>query len=152
MTYTQPRFDVPQFLNPEQPSFEARLEEQERAQSLLWTCDRGFTAPAEIEVRETQHEIFLTVKIPNLRADSLNIQLSQETILIQGEQAIDWMDTNLDWNDYPFTFRSLIPLPSSIQVHSAVADLSRDTLSFVLQKAWKMRYQFKIEPIDRAHD
>jgi HSP20 family molecular chaperone IbpA len=153
-THSQPRFDVPQFLNPDQTAFETRFEEQrqERVNSLLWTCDRGFSAPPEIEVRETQHEIFLTIKIPNLRAESLNIQLSQETILIQGEQEIDLLDTNLDWNDYPFTFRSLIPLPSPIQVHSAIADLNRHTLSFVLQKAWKMRYQFKIEPIDRSYD
>ncbi|MCU0551346.1 MAG: Hsp20/alpha crystallin family protein [Leptolyngbya sp. Prado105] len=153
-THSHSRFDVPQFSNPGQTSFDARLAEQqqEHVQSLLWTCDRSFSAPPEIEVRETQHEIFLTIKIPNLRSETLNIQLSQETILIQGEQEIDLLDMNLDWNDYPFTFHSLIPLPSPIQVHSAIADLNRHTLSFVLQKAWKMRYQFKIEPIDRNGD
>ncbi|BAS58716.1 MULTISPECIES: Hsp20/alpha crystallin family protein [Leptolyngbya] len=153
-THSQPRFNAPEFLNPEQASFDARLEEQrqDRTNSLLWTCDLGFSTPPEIEVRETQHEIFLTIKIPNLRSESLNIQLSQETILIQGEQEIDLLDTSLDWNAYPFTFRSLIPLPSAIQVHSAVADLNHDTISFILHKAWKMRYQFKIEPIDRSYD
>lgn len=158
MTYThsQPRFDVSsnQFLNQEQSSFDARLEEQrqERCNSLLWVCDDGFSIPPEIEVRETHHEVFLSIKIPNLRPDSLNVQLSQETILIQGEQEIDLLDTSLDWNNYPFTFRSLIPLPAAIQVHSATADLNRDTLSFVLHKAWTIRYQFKIEPIDRSYD
>lgn len=158
MTYThsQSRFDAPShsLLNQEQALFDARLEEQRqgRCNSLLWVCDRGFLTPPEIQVRETDQEVFLSIKIPNLRPETLDIQLSQETVFIQGEQEIDLLDTSLDWNNYPFTFRSLIPLPAAIQVHSATADLNQDTLSFVLQKAWKIRYQFKIEPIDRSYD
>jgi HSP20 family molecular chaperone IbpA len=127
------------------PNFDARVRALKHSNSLLWVCNQGDATASKIELRETDSEILLDVIIPHLRADSLDIRLSLETVHIQGEQDADPFD--LDWSDYPTPFQHLIPLPSPIQIHAVIAELNHNKISFVFQKAARVPYQFKIEPI-----
>jgi len=109
---------------------------QNCCQSTLWTGNSGVALIPEIQVLETQTEIIIKVHLPHLEADSLELKITQETVLISGKLGTALAaKTYYDWEFYPGKFQSLIPLPTLIQLQGSVAELQDDILTLICQKA-----------------
>jgi HSP20 family protein len=108
--------------------------------STLWIGDNNSTWISVIQVLETDTEIVLHAEIPSRLANSLMIEVTQETIIIQGEwQRSTEPQDYLDFEFYPGQFQSLIPLPAPIQSQTAIAELKGNRLVVTLQKSWQSR-------------
>jgi HSP20 family molecular chaperone IbpA len=103
--------------------------------STLWVCSSGTTAGSTIQIAETDTEIILNAKLPNVRAESLEIQITQEIILLKGELLVSTgVQNDVEQVFYPRHFHSLIPLPSLVQPQSAIAKCEEDILTLIVQK------------------
>jgi HSP20 family molecular chaperone IbpA len=126
--------------------FQDRLESS--CSSTLWVCDRGTTGASAIQIRETDTEIILSAKLPNVKAESLEIRVTQEIILLKGEQLVSiGMEDDVDQGFYPRHFQSLIPLPSLVQGQTAIANWKEDILTLTLQKSRKQRLSVRLKTL-----
>ena len=126
--------------------FQNRLEST--YSSTLWVCDRGTTEGSTIQIAETDTEVILSAKLSNVNAESLEIQVTQERILLKGELlAPIGMQNDVEQALYPSHFQSLIPLPSLVQPQTAIAKCEEDILTLIVQKSRKQRLCIRLKTL-----
>ena len=115
-------------------------------ESTLWIGNCGVTEILSVQVLETEAEIVLQAEIPNAVAESLDIQVTSETVCVRGEwQEVAEMRNWFELEFHPRRFQSIIPLPGLIQPHAAIAELNNGTLTLTLQKSWQTRRQVRVK-------
>lgn len=118
---------------------------QTSCESTLWIGDCEATQLRAVQVWETEYGITLSAKVPDLLPDSLKIEVSAETVLIQGESCNASKDQSyFDLEFCTGRFQSLIPLPAAVQPHTALAELQDNCLTLTFQKAWQSRKSVKV--------
>jgi HSP20 family molecular chaperone IbpA len=123
---------------------------QNCCESTLWTANRGDTSISAIEVRETDAEIVLQVKIPNVVADALNFQVMPETVCMSGKcQAPPHIPADLGSAFRLLRFQHVIPLPVLVDPNTAIAEIDDDTVTVRLQKSGQSRQPVAVKVRDR---
>lgn len=118
--------------------------------STLWVCDHGVAQPISLDLEETETLLILKLQLHHVRG-SLNLQITPETVLVSGERLDPLkVQTNAELAFDTARFQSLIPLPSSIEPQTAIAQLSDTTLTLTLMKTYKMQPTAKLTVGDRA--
>jgi HSP20 family molecular chaperone IbpA len=123
---------------------------QNCCESTLWTANRGDTSISAIEVRETDAEIVLQVKIPNVVAETLNLQVMPETVCLMGKCQVP-PQTSADLGSalrLP-QFQHVIPLPVLVDPNTAIAEIDDDTVTVRLQKSGQSRQPVAVKVCDR---
>ncbi|MCP6762556.1 MAG: Hsp20/alpha crystallin family protein [Fischerella sp. CENA71] len=114
--------------------------------SSLWLSDRLHNFITTCMVFETKSGISVNAMIPDVVADSLEIQVTNEVVFLQGKQR----KSAKDENDYELEcgysqFQIMIPLPQVIEPEIAIANLKNDMLTIILQKSSRSRQQVKVQ-------
>ena len=119
-------------------------------ESILWSAQCGAPSIHAIEVLETQTEIVLQAHIPNVVAQTLDIQVTPETIYIAGEQqTLVQGETFYDFESSFHAFKNIVPLPNLVAANTAIAQLNEDTLTVRLQKSGQVRHSVQLQCQDR---
>jgi HSP20 family protein len=119
---------------------------QRCCESTLWVGDQGNTSISALQVLETQTEVVVKAEIPNVVAESLNIQVTPETVKIAGVQLESPEYRNyFNLEFYSYRFQSVIPLPHSIQPQSVMAELEQGMLTIALQKTGQLYQPIKVK-------
>ncbi|MCP2728681.1 hypothetical protein [Limnofasciculus baicalensis] len=63
----------------------------------------------EIKLHDTKTEVILKAYLSEVQLNTIDVKISQETILIEGE----WDESSVEGYFHPCRFQSLIPLPYS---------------------------------------
>ncbi|KOP26970.1 hypothetical protein AMR41_06300 [Hapalosiphon sp. MRB220] len=114
--------------------------------SSLWLNDPSHNSITMCIVFETKSGIIVNARILDLVADSLEIQVSDEVVFIQGKQYKYAKDEdNYQLEGRYSQFQSIIPLPILIEPEIAIANLKNDMLTIVLQKSSRSRQQVKVQ-------
>ncbi len=112
---------------------------QKSTQSTLWIGDWGSAQLTSVQLQETAQWLILTIAIPNVTAEELDIQVSAETVLIQGvQQEIAEVENYCCCSYVVGHFQSLIPLPCGIYPEIIEAELENEVLTLKLAKAGKV--------------
>ena len=118
--------------------------------STLWVCDHGIAQPFSLDLQETETLLILKIQFHHSRG-SHDLQITPETVLVSGERLDPLEAQNYSQLEFPTSrFQSLIPLPSSIQPQTAIAELSDTTLTLTLMKAYETQQTAKLTVGDRA--
>ena len=115
-------------------------------QPTIWVGETETTCIRAVEIQETDTELILRVQISDTEAENLDVQVTQETVLIQESS------TELDCVEgyfCPDRFQSLIPLPCPVQPEMLQADLYRSTLTLRLVKKLSAVQRQKVQ-LNRA--
>ncbi len=100
-------------------------------QSTLWIGNTEETAIAQITICESQTEVVLKAYIPDVERVTLDVQISQESILIQGQ----WFQSAEVEGYFRLSqFQSLIPLPYAVHQETVRAFLEQDVLTIRFPK------------------
>ncbi|MEA5598812.1 hypothetical protein [Rivularia sp. UHCC 0363] len=117
---------------------------QNACESTLWVCDSGISQPFSLDLQETGSLLILKIQFHHSR-DGLNLQITPETVLIKGERLNGLDRQNYSEPGFPISrFQSLIPLPSSIQPQTAIAELTGTTLTLTMMKTHESQRTAKI--------
>jgi HSP20 family molecular chaperone IbpA len=123
---------------------------QNCCESTLWTANCGDTSISAIEVRETDAEIVLQVKIPNVLAETLSLQVMPETVCMRGKcQAPPQTSADLGSVLRLPRFQHVIPLPVLVDPNTAIAEIDDDTVTVRLQKSGQSRQPVAVKVRDR---
>jgi HSP20 family molecular chaperone IbpA len=115
-------------------------------QPAIWVGETETTCIKAVEIQETDTEVILRVQFSDIETENLDVELTQETVLIQERP------TELDRVEgyfCPDRFQSLIPLPCQIQPEMVQADLYRSTLTLRLVKKLSAVQRQKVQ-LNRA--
>lgn len=114
-------------------------------QSTIWIGNTEETAIRKIALKKSKTELVLEVLIPDVDSQSLDIQVSQETVLIRGK----WTNkAEVEGYFHPSEFQSLIPLPAPVHPERNWAELNHDILIIRLLKQTPIqqsRIQIKLD-------
>lgn len=132
---------------------------QNCCESTLWTANRGDISISAVEVRETDAEIVLQAKIPQVVAETLSIQAMPETLCLRGAcQAASQTSADLlfDLKDFDLKdtvglprFQHVIPLPVLVDPNTAIAEMDGNTVTVRLQKSGQSRRPVAVKIRDR---
>lgn len=118
---------------------------QTSCQSTLWTSDSFMAQPTAIRVWETDTDIILDIEVPNGMTDQMEVELTEETVLIRGRRSRHHEPQSyFDFEFYTDRFQSLIPLPTLIVPQTAQVKLQGHCLTLMLQKSWRLRQPVKL--------
>jgi HSP20 family molecular chaperone IbpA len=113
-------------------------------ESTLWVCDSEISQPFNLDLQETRTMLVLKIQLHHSRG-SLDLQITPETILVRGDRLPSLETQNFSEPEFPASrFQSLIPLPSSIQPRTAIAELSGTTLMLTMMKSYEKQRAAKI--------
>lgn len=105
-------------------------------QSTLWMGNTAETPIAELTIHESQAEVVLRAYLPDVQSTTLDVQIAQETILIQGQ----WCESaEVEGYFRPSRFQSLIPLPYCVHPETVQAFLEQDVLTIRFPKPGKFQ-------------
>lgn len=123
---------------------------QNCCESTLWTANRGNTSISALEVRETDAEIALQAKIPNILTETLSLQVMPETVCIMGEcLAPPNAPADLENTFGRQQFQHVIPFPVLVDPNTAIAEIDDDTVTVRLQKSGQSRRPVAVKVRDR---
>ncbi|HEY9666037.1 MAG TPA: Hsp20/alpha crystallin family protein [Coleofasciculaceae cyanobacterium] len=115
-------------------------------QSTLWVGNAQTNCIGSIELWETNTDVILHAHIQDMEAEQLDVQVTQETALIQGKLMRHEVEDYL----YPNHFQSIIPLPSLVRPETVRANLQENTLTLRLTKLHAVPAQrVRVNLIDR---
>lgn len=104
-----------------------------------WVAPEGTTLLApKLDVSETDKDIQLTVELPGLAENDVEVELLDEAIRIYGEKKDEreTKDHNFHRTERTFgSFERVVPLPKPIQREGVVATFKNGVLHVVLPKA-----------------
>lgn len=100
-------------------------------QSTLWISHTEETPIAAIKIYEIGANFILKVRISDIDLVKLKLQVTPETVLIQGQPNIS---TGVEGYFHPRGFESLIPLPHPVQPETCSAEIQADGLTIHLTK------------------
>lgn len=119
-------------------------------ESTLWVCDRGVSQPFSLDLQETGSLLILKIQFHHSMG-SLDLKITPETVLVSGERINSLEVQNYSEPEFSASrFQSLVPLPSSIQPQTAIAELSGTTLTLTLMKSYETQRTAKITVGDRG--
>ena len=101
-------------------------------QSTLWIDHTEETPIADIKIQEKDVTLILKVDISDLHLVKLNLQITPETVLIQGQPT---EAAKVEGYFLPSGFQSLIPLPHRVHPEIYVAQIHQDGLTICLLKS-----------------
>jgi HSP20 family molecular chaperone IbpA len=115
--------------------------------SSLWLNDRAYNRIPIFMIFETKSEIIFSAMIPCVVADSLDVQVTDEVVLIRGEQLKSAKDDEYYKLEFGSSqFQTIIPLPRLIQSQTAIAKLKNNILTLVaLPKTSRSRRPVKVQ-------
>jgi len=99
--------------------------------------DFGAFMPAA-EVTETEEAIDLKVELPGLKAEDVDIQVAEDSVVISGERKSETKteENGLTRSEFHYgSFRRVVPLSTRIDNSQATADYSDGILKLHLPKA-----------------
>ena len=99
-------------------------------QSTLWIAHTEETPIAGIKIQEKDVTLILKVDISDLNLVKLNLQITPETVLIQGQPT----EATVEGYLFPSGFQSLIPLPHRVHPEFYVTEIHQDSLTIQLAK------------------
>jgi len=108
--------------------------------STLWIANTEESALTAVTIHETANEIWLKTNFAGVEINSLDIQLSQETVLIRGKSTVE---SGVEGYFSPGQFQSLIPFPCPVDPETAQAELKDNVLLLRLLKQGQIK-QFKV--------
>ena len=100
-------------------------------QSTLWIAHTEETPIADIKILEKDVTLILKVDISDLNLVKLNLQITPETVLIQGQPT---EAAEVEGYFLPSGFQSLIPLPHRVHPEFYVTEIHQDSLTIQLAK------------------
>ena len=100
-------------------------------QSTLWIAHTEETPIAGIKIQEKGVTLILKVDISDIHLVKLNLQITPETVLIQGQPT---EATGIEGYFIPSGFQSLIPLPHRVHPEFYVTEVHQDSLTIQLAK------------------
>ena len=100
-------------------------------QSTLWIAHTEETPIAGIKIQEKDVTLILKVDISGIHLVKLNLQITPETVLIQG-QPIE--AAGVEAYFLPSGFQSLIPLPHRVHPEFYGTEIHQDSLTIQLAK------------------
>lgn len=115
-------------------------------QLTIWVGETQTACIRAVEIQETETEVILCVQVLDIEAENLDVQVTQETVLIRESP------TELDCVEgyfCPDRFQSLIPLPCPVNPEMVQADLYRSTLTLRLVKKLSAVQRQKVQ-LNRA--
>lgn len=104
-------------------------------QSTLWTSNTAEMPISEITLHETKTEVILRAYLSEVQLTTLNVKISQETVLIEGQ----WNESAVEGYFYPSRFQSLIPLPYSVNPQTIQAEIKPTVLTIRFPKSAKIK-------------
>ena len=100
-------------------------------QSTLWIAHTEETPIAGIKILEKDVTLILKVQISDIHLVKLNLQITPETVLIQGQPT---EAAGVEGYFLPSGFQSLIPLPHRVHPEFYVTEVHQDSLTIQLAK------------------
>jgi HSP20 family molecular chaperone IbpA len=100
-------------------------------QSTLWIAHTEETPIADIKIQEKDMTLILKVHISDIHLVKLNLQITPETVLIQGQPT---EATVVEGYFFPSGFQSLIPLPHRVHPEIYETEIHSDCLTIQLAK------------------
>ncbi len=100
-------------------------------QSTLWIAHTGETPIADIKIQEKDVTLILKVHISDIHLVKLNLQITPETVLIQGQPT---EATVVEGYFFPSGFQSLIRLPHRVHPEIYETEIHSDRLTIQLAK------------------
>lgn len=100
-------------------------------QSTLWIAHIEETPIAAIVIREKEKTLILKIRIYDIHLVKLNLQITPETVLIQGQPT---EAAGVEGYFRPSRFESLIPLPHPVQPETYRIETYPDGLKIQLAK------------------
>jgi HSP20 family molecular chaperone IbpA len=100
-------------------------------QSTLWIAHTEETPIADIKIQEKDMTLILKVQISDIHLVKLNLQITPETVLIQGQPT---EATGIEGYFFPSGFQSLIPLPHRVHPEIYETEIHSDRLTIQLAK------------------
>lgn len=100
-------------------------------QSTLWIGNAEETPIASITIYQTETDLILKVGITDIHLVKLNLEITPETILIEGEPT---RAAGVEGYFRPHGFENLIPLPHPVQPETCWTEIQRDGLKIKLAK------------------
>jgi HSP20 family molecular chaperone IbpA len=106
--------------------------------SVLWVGNAGIDCISRIESSETDTEISLHIYFPSMWASNLEIEVTQETVLIRGRLSDS---TEVAGYFSSGRFQSIIPLPHAVRPETVEADCQPQSLTLRFSKLQQVRQQ-----------
>ena len=110
----------------------------------------GFVPPAEME--ETEDAIRLTLEVPGLEAEDLDLEVTEDSVTISGERK---QETKTEEEGRTHTelrygkFERMISLPAHIKCEEVKAEYKKGMLNLTLPKSdAELRRQVKIDVVE----
>ena len=100
-------------------------------QSTLWIANTEETPIADIKIQEKGGTLILKVQISDIHLVKLNLQITPETVLIEGQPT---EATGIEGYFFPSGFQSLIPLPHRVHPEIYETEIHSDRLTIQLAK------------------
>ncbi|MEG4533346.1 hypothetical protein [Microcoleus sp. D2_18a_D3] len=99
--------------------------------STLWIAHTEETPIAGIKIQEKKLTLILKVHIPDIHLVKLNLQITPETVLIQGQHT---EAVGVEGYFLPSRFQSLLPLPHRVHPEIYGTEIHSDGLTIQLAK------------------
>ena len=100
-------------------------------QSTLWIAHTEETPIAGIKIQEKDVTLILKVDISDIHLVKLNLHITPETVLIQGQPT---EAAGVEGYFLPSGFQTLIPLPHRVHPEFYVTEIHQDSLTIQLAK------------------
>jgi HSP20 family molecular chaperone IbpA len=100
-------------------------------QSTLWIAHTEETPIAGVKIQQKDMTLILKVHISDIHLVKLNLQITPETVLIQGQPT---EGTGVEGCFFPSGFQSLIPLPHRVHPEIYETEIHSDCLTIQLAK------------------
>jgi HSP20 family protein len=114
-------------------------------QSTLWIGNTEDMAIAAMSIQERTTEVILKIQLCDVDIPTLEIQLTQETVLLQGKLTDR---SRIEGYFYPGQFQTLIPLPYPVHPETVRAELQQDMLLIHLPKQAEIQqHRVKVDVI-----
>lgn len=111
-----------------------------------WGVRRGEFMPP-VDVHETESEVVVTVEVPGLTAEEIDISVADDVLRVRGEKRSEHEEKGRSYHVVERSYGSFqraIPLPTSVASEKATADCKDGVLTVSLPKAERARAK-KIE-------
>ncbi len=103
-----------------------------------WVTASGAGFIPNVDVKETAHEYVVTVEVPGLRPEDLDVHITADTITIKGERKEEQENKRESYyyrESSVGSFQRVIPLPGPVVAEKAAAQLKDGVLTLTLPKA-----------------
>lgn len=111
-----------------------------RQTNTVWLGNQGSKGITRIEILETNQVLVLKAWIPQAVAETLQIWVTPETLIVSGEQTERvTIPGYCDFAYRPDYFQNLIPLPFPVHPEAVTAELQQDILQLTLPKSGQSR-------------